>query len=759
VPFWFIALLFIGSLLAGELLRPRPKDNSKPATLSDFNFPTADESRPIPVVWGTVSITGANIIWYGDLQSTQLTRSVKTGLLSSSKQTIGYRYSFGVDYALCWGPVDEILEIRTDNKLAWLPIGGPAPADLGGTGQDFVVDARTIYGGDADFQLENGGFGGVYAWCTFHSGRPVATVNSYMANILSPAPVPAYNNVCRVVWQGPSNGKAVYNGNSFNEPFKSGYMGTANQLTPLEFIIKRCPNALSTALLDTEYIIDGDANPADALLELLTNNLWGVNINLNLFDIPSFKAAQHSCFVDKLGFSAIWDTPRDIIDVMNELLNYMDAVLYTDLSTGLITLKLARNDYDIENIVVLDEDNCEITSYSRAGWSETTNEVRVNYLERKTESSTIGTLGTVFRDKTAVAQDLANFRIQNSVVATGISYIGPTNGKTASKLAYRDLRIVSRPLIKLSIKAYRGTSMLRPADVFKLNWSDFQLNIQNQIFRVVKIRYGNLSDNAMEIEAVEDVFSIQNSIYSDPTNTEWIDPNQEPTPLANFLIGEAPYHYSGDVAKLQIIAEKPDPWQLAYNVYASNSAPDTTLADTGQLYTPMGKLTFDLPAFYGTVHGLPYDVEPQDFPSSNSTSLGIIRSAEQFEIKNGFNLALVKSATTEEIIAFESAIYSPTINTITINNLYRGLLDTTPQSHAADSLVYFFTYGDSIPNKTFDSNTAYTVFESIGQTGSGAMTAVQTVPIINRAKRPYPPADITINGTRGNVLVVLQRTD
>jgi hypothetical protein len=71
VPFWFIALLFIGSLLAGELLRPRPKDNSKPATLSDFNFPTADESRPIPVVWGTVSITGANIIWYGDLQSTQ----------------------------------------------------------------------------------------------------------------------------------------------------------------------------------------------------------------------------------------------------------------------------------------------------------------------------------------------------------------------------------------------------------------------------------------------------------------------------------------------------------------------------------------------------------------------------------------------------------------------------------------------------------------------------------------------------------------
>lgn len=758
MPFWFIALLFIGSLLAGELLRPRPKDTSKPATLSDFNFPTADESRPIPVVWGTVSITGANILWYGDLQSTSLSRKVKTGLLSSATQVIGYRYSFGIDYALCWGPVDEILEIRTDNKLAWLPIGGPAPADLGGTGQDFVVDARTIYGGDADFQIENGGFGGVYAWCTFHSGRPSASINSYMANVLSPAPVPAYNNVCRVVWQGPSSGKAVYNGNFFNEPFKSGYMGTANQLTPLEFIIKRCPNVLSISPFDTEYLIvdannpnQADANPADALLELLTNNLWGVNIPLNLFDIPSFKAAQHSCFVDKLGFSAIWDTPKDIIDVMNELLNYMDAVLYTDLSTGLITIKLARSDYDIENIVVLDRSNCEVTSYSRASWSETTNEVRVNYLERKTESSTIGTLGTVFREKTAIAQDLANFRIQDSVVATGIDYIGPTNGTTASKLAYRDLRIVSRPLIRLNIKAFRGTSILRPADVFKLNWSDFEINIQNQVFRVIKIRYGNLSDNMMDIEAVEDVFSIQNSIYSSPTDTEWVDPNQEPTPLDNFVIEESPYFYSGDVAKLQIIAEKPDPWQLAFNVYTGHSMVDTTIADTGQIYTPMGKLSFDLPVYYDTVQASPYDVEPQDSPSSNATSLGIIRSAEQFEVKNGFNLALIKSVNTEEIIGFESAIYSSGVNTVTLNNLYRGLLDTTPQSHPADSKVYFFTYGASRPNVVFDSNTAYTAFESVGQTGTGGMTTVQTVPIINRAKRPYPPADIKLNGLRGNV--------
>lgn len=765
MPFWFIALLFIGSILAGELLRPRPKDNSKPATLSDFNFPTADESRPIPVVWGTVKIDGPNIIWYGDLQATQLSRNVKTGLFSSTKQTLGFRYSIGVDYALCFGPVDAILEIRTDNKLAWLPTGiETPPTDSGGTGQEFVVDARTIYGGDADFQLEAGGFGGTYAVCTFYSGRPTTTVNGYLSGVLNPAPVPAYNNICRVVWQGPSNGKAVYNGNFFNEPFKSGYMGTANQLTPLEFIIKRCPNTLSTALLDTEYLIvdannanQADANPADALYELLTNNLWGINIPTNLFDFNSFKSAQHQCFVDKLGFSAVWDTPKEIIDVMNELLNYMDAVLYTDLETGLIAIKLARTDYDVENILTLNEDNCIVTSYSRASWAETTNEVRVNYLERRTEGSTIGTLGTIFREKTAVAQDLANFRIQNSVVATNISYLGPTNGTAASKLAYRDLRILSRPLIKLNIKTYRGTSMLRPADVFKLNWKDYELNITNQVFRVTKIRYGNLSDNSMELEAVEDVFGVQNSIYSNPTPTEWEDPNQEPLGLTNFVIKEAPYFYSGDNVKLQVIAEKPDVWQLSYNVYEgnTNSPSDMSIADTSQLFTPMGKLAYDLPAFYDTLHALPYDVEPQNSPSSNATSLGIIRSAEQFEIKNGLNLALIRSISngTEEIVGFEGAIYSPLINTVTISNLYRGLLDTVPQTHLFDSEVYFFTYGDSIPNRVFDGTNAYTTLQPIGQTGEGTQSGVQTIPIINRAKRPLPPADIMLNGTRGNVTV------
>jgi len=39
------------------------------ASLDDFSLPTAEEGRPIPVVFGTVLITGPNVVWAGDLKA------------------------------------------------------------------------------------------------------------------------------------------------------------------------------------------------------------------------------------------------------------------------------------------------------------------------------------------------------------------------------------------------------------------------------------------------------------------------------------------------------------------------------------------------------------------------------------------------------------------------------------------------------------------------------------------------------------------
>jgi len=67
----FIARLVLGLVLSAisYALSPRPKiEKPQAAGLDDFSLPTAEEGRAIPVVFGTVLITGPNVVWAGDLK-------------------------------------------------------------------------------------------------------------------------------------------------------------------------------------------------------------------------------------------------------------------------------------------------------------------------------------------------------------------------------------------------------------------------------------------------------------------------------------------------------------------------------------------------------------------------------------------------------------------------------------------------------------------------------------------------------------------
>ena len=65
-----LAILIVSAYVSAALAPKPPKP--KPAALTDFEVPTAEEGRPIPVVFGTVWVTGPNVIWYGDLSSTPI---------------------------------------------------------------------------------------------------------------------------------------------------------------------------------------------------------------------------------------------------------------------------------------------------------------------------------------------------------------------------------------------------------------------------------------------------------------------------------------------------------------------------------------------------------------------------------------------------------------------------------------------------------------------------------------------------------------
>lgn len=67
--FTLIAILVVAAYVS-YAMAPKPP-SPKPAVLTDFDVPTAEENREIPVVFGTVTITGPNCIWYGNLRAEQ----------------------------------------------------------------------------------------------------------------------------------------------------------------------------------------------------------------------------------------------------------------------------------------------------------------------------------------------------------------------------------------------------------------------------------------------------------------------------------------------------------------------------------------------------------------------------------------------------------------------------------------------------------------------------------------------------------------
>jgi len=56
------------SIAISYALRPKPNE-AKPASLEEIEVPTAESDRSVPVIFGTVTIEGPNVVWWGDLDT------------------------------------------------------------------------------------------------------------------------------------------------------------------------------------------------------------------------------------------------------------------------------------------------------------------------------------------------------------------------------------------------------------------------------------------------------------------------------------------------------------------------------------------------------------------------------------------------------------------------------------------------------------------------------------------------------------------
>lgn len=65
MAWWLIVVAAVASVALSLLLAPKVKA-PKPEAAKDLEDPTAEAGRPIPVVFGTITVKGLNLLWYGE---------------------------------------------------------------------------------------------------------------------------------------------------------------------------------------------------------------------------------------------------------------------------------------------------------------------------------------------------------------------------------------------------------------------------------------------------------------------------------------------------------------------------------------------------------------------------------------------------------------------------------------------------------------------------------------------------------------------
>ena len=239
-----------------------------------------------------------------------------------------------------------------------------------------------------------------------------------------------------------------------------------------------------------------DMNPVHAIREVLTDPIWGASNQEADIDDASFAAAADVCHSERLGVSLLWDRQSSAEDFVNEVLRHISGVLYVDRASGKYVIKLIRDDYEVESLLVLDDSNTAMLEnvYQRST-AELINQVTVSY-----SATPRGLEGAVTLHEYGLQQ------VQGGVTAQKIDYPGFSNYYSASKVALRDLKVLSSPLRSCTILAGRAAAVLNIGDAFVLDKPG--QGFDEQVMRVSSIKLGDGRRNQVKIEAMEDVFAM-----------------------------------------------------------------------------------------------------------------------------------------------------------------------------------------------------------------------------------------------------------
>lgn len=493
------------------------------------------------------------------------------------------------------------------------------------------------------------------------------------------------------------------------------------------------PEGLKRAVLNALFpdFLNAAANPAHIVYECLTNTDWGMGSPAAAIDTDSFEAAMLTLFAEGFGLSMLWTRQAAIQDFVQEVLDHIQAVLFVDPATGLLTLKLIRGDYDEGTLPELTPDNADLANFGRKLWGDIVNEIVVTWTNPENE-----------QEETITVQDDASIATQGGIVSDGRNYYGVRTASLAMDLAMRDLRSAGQPLATCEAEVDRTQWELRPASVVKLTWPEYGLS--ELVMRVTSVDYGRPGDPAIKLSLVEDVYGLDIGSYGEPPATEWEDPSAAPSALETVEILTLPYFFALDTTVAAFVGDPEYPEVLA-GVLATTESDDTFGYELwDEIALPNGDLEWQS---LGT-NNIVGRGELTGALAAEATSEGVLFGdivGQTVPTAGGFAIIGAAGEAGNEIAMIDAdngEIYG--------YDLVRGVLDTVPREWPAGTPVWFVD-GETLFEDPLVRSAGETVsYKLLSRTSQGLLAlgdaSLESATLSERPWLPSRPANVMAHG-------------
>jgi hypothetical protein len=460
-------------------------------------------------------------------------------------------------------------------------------------------------------------------------------------------------------------------------------------------------------------------NPIHKIREILTDDT-AMNKPESDVNDANFKKAADVLHQEKLGIS--WSvTEKSCLEAINELCGHIEAGVRMNRQTGLYEMVLFRDDWFAENEVQTLPVN-KIKSMQLDGATsadELINKLNVSYYNQS----------AIKNSSFSIAENAAIRNLNGHENSDDVKFPYFMHQRNAAIVSQWKLKQVSTPVWQGTFTTgfYQARKWNR-YDLLKLEWPRRWSG--TILVRIMKINLGTGTDVSIDfVEVVPYSSDLSSSIVIDTP----VDTTPKPPQPALFKAFELSY-----LEAVQLNGQKAVDEALAYNPDAGYAA---VIAKRPQSNSLNALMYTDIGNDFERAGAIVYS-ETAELDQSLS------KMDHAFIVKKAGDIDMVSTGTqitvNNEIMVYQS--YDEETGLLTVK---RGALDTIPQNHLAGSVLYFADDFITVDPTEYVTGEIINV-KALTTTPSGILglddTEAQQVEIQARAIRPYPPANVKING-------------